>query len=137
MWCGAPLPRQIEQVQGRGGPILSQPLTVKLPRSDADVRVLSQHFILSSKKIRPERRRLSLTQNALCKPIPIGLVLTIKIKEFIDDKLLEYSMFHYVFVLWATRMHNSDNLPNIFREAGSNGRLDFSLFLITFCDPCN
>ena len=38
-------------------------------------------------------------------------------------------MSHVKFVHWVARMRNSDKLCNSFRAAGTNGRLEFSLYL--------
>ena len=89
------------------------------------------------KRPTPERRRLSLTQAALGKPIPKGLVLTLGMKTWSADILLEYSMSHFMFVHWAARTPISDRLSSNFRAAGTNERLDFSLSLRASCDPCN
>ena len=49
-------------------------------------------------------------------------------------------MSHVKFVYWAARMPNSVKLCNSFREAGTNGCLDFSLSLLAACGsvswPC-
>ena len=89
------------------------------------------------KRPTPERRRLSLTQAVLGKLIPRGLALTLGMKAWSADILLEYSMSHFAFVHWAARTPISDRLSSSFRAAGTNGRLDFSLSLRASCDPYN
>ena len=74
-----------------------------------------------------ERRRLSLTQAALGRPIPKGLELALGMKAWSDNALAEYSMSHFVFVHWAARTSISDRLSSNFRAAGTNERLDFNL----------
>ena len=50
------------------------------------------------KRPTPERRQLSLTQDAIGKPIPIDLVLTLGVKTRIANIPLQYSKFHFVIV---------------------------------------
>ena len=88
------------------------------------------------KRPTPKRKRLSLTHDAVGRPILIGQMLNLCRKEWIADILLEYSMFHFIFVHWDARMSISDRLFNNFRAAGTDGRLNFSLSLLTFCGPC-
>ena len=87
------------------------------------------------KRPTPERRRLSLTQEALGRLMPIGLVLTLGMKSWSPEILSEYSMFHLAFVHWATRVPIVDRLSSSFRAAGTNGCLDLSLFLSALCGP--
>ena len=94
-------------------------------------------YMDEQKRPTPERRRLSLTQAALGRPIPKGLVLALGMKAWSDDALAEYSMSHFVFVHWAARTSISERLSRDFRAAGTNERLDFNLSLRTSCDSCN
>ena len=71
-----------------------------------------------------ERMRLSLIQCALGIPI----------SRIVADILSEYFMFHYVVVHSAALMPISNRLSNNFRGAGTNGRLDFNLSLLKYCD---
>ena len=87
------------------------------------------------KRPTPERRRLSLTQEALDRLMPIGLVLTLGMKSWSPEILSEYSMFHLVFVHWATQVPISDRLSRRFRAAGTNGCRDLSLFPSAPWDP--
>ena len=84
-------------------------------------------YMDEQKRPTPERRRLSLTQAALGRPIPKGLVLALGMKAWSDDALAEYSMSHFVFVHWAARTSISERLSRDFRAAGTNERLDFNL----------
>ena len=72
-------------------------------------------YINEQKRPTPACRQLSLTKDALCLPIPIGLVLTLCMKAWIAD-ILEYFMFHCVFVHWALQIPISDTLSNSFRS---------------------
>ena len=94
-------------------------------------------YMDEQKRPMPERRRLSLTQAALGRPIPKSLVLTMGMKAWSADVFLEYSMSHFVFVHWAARTSISDRLSSSFRAAGTNERLDFNLSLRASCDPSN
>ena len=85
-------------------------------------------YMDEQKRSTPERRRLSLTQAALGRPIPKGL------EAWSDDALAEYSMSHFVFVHWAARTSISERLSSNFRAAGTNERLDFNLSLHASCD---
>ena len=60
-------------------------------------------YMDEQKRPTPERRRLSLTQAALGRPIPKGLVLALGMKAWSDDVLAEYSMSYFVFVHWPAR----------------------------------
>ena len=82
-------------------------------------------YMDEQKRPTPERRRLSLTQATLGRPIPKGLVLALGMKAWSDDALAEYSMSHFVFVHWAARTFISERLSSNFRAAGTNERLDF------------
>ena len=81
------------------------------------------------KRPTPERRRLSLTQAALGRPIPKGLELALGMKAWSDNALAEYSMSHFVFVYWAARTSISERLSSNFQTAGTNECLDFNLSL--------
>ena len=61
------------------------------------------------KRPTPERRRLSLTQAALGRPIPKGLELALGMKAWSDNALAEYSMSHFVFVHSAAQTSFSEN----------------------------
>ena len=99
------------------------------------VRGARPHLYMDEqKRPTPERRRLSLTQAALGRPIPKGLVLALGIKAWSDDALAEYSTSHFVFVHSAAQTSISDRLSSNFRAAGTNERLNFNLFLHTSCD---
>ena len=63
-------------------------------------------YMDEQKLITPERRRLSLSQAALGRPIPKGLVLALGMKAWSDDALAEYSTSHFVFVLVCVFVHN-------------------------------
>ena len=89
------------------------------------------------KRPTPERRRLSLTQAALGRPIPKGLELALGMKAWSDNALAEYSMSHFVLVHSAARTSISESLSSNFRAAGTNERLDFNLSLHTSCDSRN
>ena len=84
-------------------------------------------YMDEQKRPTPERRRLSLTQAALGRPTPKGLVLALGMKAWSDDALAEYSMSYFVFVPWAARTSISERLSGNFRAAGTNECLDFNL----------
>ena len=86
-------------------------------------------YMDEQKRPTPERRRLSLTQAALGRPIPKGLELALGMKAWSDNALAEYSMSHFVFVHSAARTSISERLSSNFRAAGTNERLDFNLSL--------
>ena len=88
-------------------------------------------YMDKQKRPTPERRRLSLTQAALGRPIPKGLDLELALgmKAWSDNALAEYSMSHFVFVHRAARTSISERLSSNFRAAGTNERLDFNLSL--------
>ena len=91
-------------------------------------------YMDEQKRPTPERRRLSLTQAALGRPIPKGLELAFGKKARSDNALAEYSMSHFVFVHWAARTSISERLSSNFRAPGTNECLDFNLSLHTPCD---
>ena len=64
-------------------------------------------------------------------------MLKLCMKAWIADILLENSMFHCVFVHWAAWMAILGRLSSNFFAAGTNNYLEFSLFLLTFCDQSN
>ena len=106
------------------------------PHSQFENRARFHLCIHEQKRPTPERRRLSLTQDTLEKPISVGLVLTLVMKAWIADILLENSIFHFLLVHWVARMPISDRLSNNFRAVGTIG-LDFSFSLLIFRDPYN
>ena len=57
--------------------------------------------------------------------------------ERILNKLSRYSMFHLSFVYWAAGMASLARLFSSFREAGTNGHLDFILSWQTSKDTLN
>ena len=64
------------------------------------------------KRPTPERRRLSLTQAALGRPIPKGLELALGMKAWSGNALAEYSMSHLVFVHSAAWTSISERLSS-------------------------
>ena len=86
------------------------------------------------KRPTPERRRLSLTQAALGRPIPKGLALALGMKAWSDNALAKYSVSHFVFGHSAARTSISERLSNNFQAAGTNERLNFNLSLHMSCD---
>ena len=78
-----------------------------------------------------EQKSLSLTQDALGKLIPRGLVLTMIMKAWIADTVKEYSVFHFVFVHWVVWMLISTRLSSDHCVACANGHLNFSLYLLS------
>ena len=68
------------------------------------------------KRPTPERRRLSLTQAALGRPIPKGLELALGMNAWSDNALAEYSISHFVFVHSAARTSISERLSSNFRH---------------------
>ena len=94
------------------------------------------HLYMSEpKRPVPERNRLSLTQDALGRLIPNGLVETLGMKAWSADVLVEYSKFQLVFAHCAALMPISDRLSSNLRAAGTKGCLDFSLFLSASWGP--
>ena len=83
----------------------------------------------------PVLKRLSLTQAARDKPIPIGLapVLGTKIQNL--KEFLQYSAFHLWFVHSEARMLSAARLSKRFRAAGTDGRLHLSLSRRASEDP--
>ena len=77
------------------------------------------------KRPTPERRRLSLTQAALGRPIPKGLELALGMKAWRDNALAEYSMSHFVFVHSAARTPNDVQAGQ--RQTSFSGRGDAHL----------
>ena len=92
-------------------------------------------YINEWKSTSPGRRRLSLTQYVLGKPIPRGLELALGIKTWSKDVRLEYSALHLQFFHWAARMLSLDWSFNSLRAEGTNGRPDFSVSWGTSGDP--
>ena len=95
-----------------------------------------QDSTCEQKRPTPELKYLSLTQNVLGKPIPKGLV-QIKGMTAWTDLLLEYSMFHLMFVNWTVRISISDRLSSNFHTVNTNGSVDFGLSLLTSSDQSN
>ena len=98
---------------------------------------MAPHLLFKKKPDTINAKMHAVEFDLVGKPMPIGLVLTLKLKAWIVDVvyLLKYFMFHVVFVHWAVYMPISDWLSSNFYVAGANGILDFNLFLLVFCDP--
>ena len=75
----------------------------------------------------PILKRLSLTQAAQDKPVPIGLAPVLGTKTRSLEAFLQYSAFHLWFVHSEARMPSPTRLSKRFRPAGINGRLDLNL----------
>ena len=75
----------------------------------------------------PICRRLSLTQAARGKPIPIGLALVSGTQARSLEAFSQYSVFHLWFVHSEVQMPSLARLSKRFRTPGTNGRLDLSL----------
>ena len=85
----------------------------------------------------PVRRRLSLTQAARGKPIPTDLAPVSSTKTRSLKAILQYSVFHLLFVRSEARMPSLARLSKRFLVAGTNGRLDLSLTWRVSEDPLN
>ena len=95
------------------------------PHSQLEDKASTHLCIDGQKGLTPERKRLTLTKDALDKPTPKNTVLTLCMKAWNADIFLgNFSMFHFVFAFRDARLPISDKLSNHFRAAGINGCLD-------------
>ena len=74
--------------------IMWSPVCSLAPHSHLAEEVRPHLCMDESKRPKPVRRRLSLTQAALVKLIPIGIVLTLEMQTSSSDILLKYSVSH-------------------------------------------
>ena len=79
----------------------------------------------------PVLKRLSLTQAARDKPIPTGLAPVLGTKTRSLEEFLQYSAFYLWFIYSEARMPNPAMLSKRFRAAGTNKRLDLSLYRVS------